>query len=317
MLYDRKLIKEVINKYDFELLEIEVKAEAYGEAANYLSENDCIEGMKLIYKAKQAMDEFAVALKQDLAEIDGVCSEISRLINKLHNEKEDIPIVITTNNHYIFVSNIGDIYSFIYSIGFDKYKKLYKYGIIKAEINKGKFNKKESKIGFSNKKNLEKYVDFKFYFYSLINNFNNCKSLDELDLLKENINNELGTLFYTDDLSIYLINNSKSIRNLTGISGIDIAQKLYENYDINRVRIKLNLKEYSSKDDKIIDLVRARLSCISLLNEIEKLDEVEDKDAIDMYTKIINNKNNEVEALMKELNINFTELELAINKVNT
>lgn len=316
MLYDRKLIKEVINKYDFELAAIEERANAYGEAANYLSENNCIEGMKLISKEKQAMDEFTLTLKQDLVEIDSVCSEISILISKLHNEKEDIPIMITTNNHYIFVSYIGYIYSFIYLIGFDQYKKLYKYGIIKAHINEGKFNKKESKIGFTSEKNLEKYADFKFYFYSLINNFNNCKSLEELDLLKKNINSELGDLFYTDDLSVYLIRNSESISNIAGISGIDIAQKLYENYDVNRVRIKLSLSEYSSKDNKIIDLVRGKLSCISLSNEIEKLDDVKDKGAIEMYTKIINDKNNEVEDLMKELNMSFTELEIIIDKVN-
>lgn len=60
MLYDRKLIKEVNNKYDFELAAIEERANAYGEAANYLSENNCIEGMKLISKEKQAMDEFTL-----------------------------------------------------------------------------------------------------------------------------------------------------------------------------------------------------------------------------------------------------------------
>lgn len=317
MLYERKLIKEVINKYDFEISSIEVKASTYAEAANYLLENDCIEGANLLNKAKQEMDEFTVTLKRDLIEIEDVCSEIDKMIHKLNGAKEDITSSIIIKNQQIYISNLGNDYSFIYQIGFDDYKKLYKYGIIKADIYEGKFNKKESKIGFSSEKDIEKYANFKAYLDGLINTFNNCKSIEELDLLKKNINNELAPLFYTDDLRIYLINNSELVGELTGISGIDLAQKLHKSYEINRVRIKLSLNRYSPEDNKIIELVRARLACISLSEKIDKLDEIEDKDFVDMYAKIIIDKNSEMEALMKDLNMSLAELELAISKVNT
>jgi len=316
VLYERKLIKEVINKYDFELSAIEEKASVYGEAANYLLNNNCTKAAELLNKLKQEMDEFTVTLKQDLLRIEDICNEISITINKLQSENQDIPSDIIINNQQMYISNLGNDYSFIYPIGLDDYKKLYKYGIIKADIDEGEFNKKESKIAFSSEKNLEKYADFKSYLEGLISNFNNCKNIEELDLLKKNINNELASLFYADDLRIYLINNSELVSELTGISGIDMAQKLHENYEINRVRIKLSLNRYSPEDNKIIELIRARLACISLSEEIDKLDEIEDKEVVDMYAKIIIDKNSEMEALMKDLNMSLTELEIAISKVN-
>ncbi|MFW2491597.1 hypothetical protein ACN077_24025 [Clostridium chromiireducens] len=49
--------------------------------------------------------------------------------------KQVININIIINNQQMYISNLGSNYSFIYPIDFDDYKKLYKYGIIKADIN--------------------------------------------------------------------------------------------------------------------------------------------------------------------------------------
>lgn len=317
MLFERKLIKEVNNKYEMDLAFIEYKASVYDEVASYLSENNCSEGMRLVNKAKEEIDNFIITLKNDLVEIENICSEITKLIKDLYTKKHDIPQTMIINNKNIFISREGEIYGFIYLIGFDEYKKQYRYGIIKANINKGKLYNEDMKIGFSNDSNLERYTDFKSYFKSILNDFDNCKSIEDLDFLNKNITNELSRLFYTDNLEIYLIKNSDKMHKLTGIKGSEIVQKLYEIYDINKVKIKLISNGYLIEDDRLINLVRARRSCIKLLSEIEKLDDIEDKEIKEIYVEGVKEESQQVELLMRELNINSEELEIAVDKVNS
>jgi len=317
MLYERMLTKEVINKYDIDLACTEYKASIYEEIASYLVDNNCSDGVNLVNKSKDEIDNFVTKLKTDLDEIENICIEIATLIKNLYVDKQDIPLTMIINNKNIFISYKERAYGFIYSIEFDEYKKLYKYGIIKANVNKGKLSNIESKIGFSDDSNLERYADFKNYFNSLLNEFDNCKSIEELDFLKMNVNNELSRLFYTEDLRIYLFDNNEEINKLTGIKGIDIVQELYQIYDINKVKIKLILNGYSIKDNKLIELVRYRRSYKELLDEIEKLDDSKDKDIKDIYIESVKGKSQKIQYLMKELNMGSAELEIAIDKVNS
>lgn len=317
MLFERKLIKEVNNKYDMDLAFIEYKASVYDEIASYLSENNCSEGMRLVNKAKEEIDNFIITLKNDLVEIENICSEITKLIKDLYTKKHDIPQTMIINNKNIFISREGEIYAFVYLIGFDEYKKQYRYGIIKANINKGKLYNEDKKIGFSNDSNLERYTDFKSYFKSILNDFDNCESIEALDFLKKSVHSELARLFYTDDLRTYLVENNETIYKLTGIKGVEILRELYKIYDINKVKIKLTSNGYSIEDDRLIELVRSRQSCIKLLAEIQKLDDGEEKKIKDILIKSVKEKSQDVELLMKELNISSVELEIAVDKVNS
>gem|GEM_PF-3446340 len=316
MIYNMKLVKEVVNGIDMDLAFIEYKASVYGEMATYLSDNDCSHGTDLINKIKNGMDSYVNNLKNDLCEIENICREISDLAKKSYKEKKDISSMITINKKKIFISNIKDQYDFIYAIGFDEYKKLYKYGIIEANINKGKFGKIISKIGFSDDSELIKYADFKIYFKGLLNEFNNPKSIEELKSLKKKVNNELSELFYTKNLKKYLINESDSINRSTGIEGLEILKKLNQSYDINMVKIKLLSSGYSVDNNQFIELVRSEISCRNYLDKINKLDGMEDKDIKDIYTKSVKEKSQQVEFLMNELNMNSTDLEIAVSKIN-
>lgn len=317
MLYERKLIKEVINENDVDLILTEYRASVYAEIANYLAENNCNDGMNLVNKSKEEIINFVTTTKNALSEMEDICNEITKLIKNLYIEKQDIPSTIIVENRNIFISNDEDKYAFIYSIGFNEYKKLYIYGIIKAKINKGEFCKIESKIGFSNDSNLERYADFKNYYSSMLNEFNNCKSIKELDFLKKNVNDELLKLFCTDNLKKYLLENNERIYKLTGIEGIKIIQELYQIYDINRIKIKLISNGYSIEENKLIELIRLKNICIKLIKEIEKLDDIEDKDIREICIKNLQKKNKQIEFLMKELNMSSAELEIAIDKVNS
>lgn len=316
MLYDRKIMREVISKSDMELPFIEYKASVYEEVANYLSENNCSEGVRLLNKAKEKIDNYIITIKNDLNEMKNICIELSEVIKKLYVEKKDIPTTIVINNKNIFISKEEERYSFIYSIGFDEFKMQYRYGIIKGNINKGKFYDVKSKIGFSNDSNLERYADFRSYFGSILADFNNCKSIEELDFLKKSIKDELSKLFYTDNLRMYLVKNNEEIYKLTEIQGIEIAQQLYKIYDINKVKIKLISNGYKIDDNRLIDLIRYRQSYIKLLEEVKKLDDINDNEIKDIYAESIKEEKNKVELLMKELDISLGELEIAIDKVN-
>lgn len=317
MLYGRKIMREVINKNDMELPFTEYKASIYDEIASYLSDNNCSEGVILVNRAKEKIDNYVITIKNDLDEIETICIKLSELIEKLYIEKKDIPETITINDKNIFISQEEGRYSFIYSIGFDEYKMQYRYGIINGNINKGKFYDVKSKIGFSSDSNLERYIDFKGYFESILNDFNNCSNIGALDYLYKNVISELEKLFYTDNLKIYLIKNSDEIYKLTGIDGRQIFQELYESYDTNKIKIKLISNGYSIEDNRLVELIRTRRSHMKLLNEIEKLDDINDKDIKNIYIESMEEENEKVEVLMKELNINLEELEIAIDKVNS
>ena len=317
MLYNRKLIREVVNRLDMDLAFTEYKVSVYGEISNYLADNNCADGVNLVNKAKQEMDNYVKNLKNDLVEIENICAEISIIIKKMYTEKKDIPSMITIYNKDIFISRTEKQYGFIYAIGFDEHKKIYKYGIIEGDINKGKFYKSKNIIGFSEDSELTRYANFKTYFIDLISDFNNTKSIEELEYLKTSIDNELLGLFYTEDLRTYLACKSELIKKLTGISGLDILRKLYQSYDINRVRIKLSLSGYSVDNSQLVKLVRAELSSRRALDEINKLVDIEDEEIKESYTELANEKSKEVEFLKRELNMSSSELEIAISKVNS
>lgn len=317
MLYDRKIMREVINKNDMELPCIEYKASIYDEVASYLSDNNCSKGAMLVNKVKEKIDNYVITIKNDLDEIENICIKLSDLIEKLYIENKDIPATISINDKNIFISQEEGKYSFIYSIGLDEYKMQYRYGIIKGNINKGRFYDVKSKIGFSSDSNLERYIDFKCYFEGILNDFNSCSSIEALDYVNQNVISELAKLFYTDNLKRYLIKNSDEIYKLTGIDGIQIIQKLYEAHDSNKIKIKLISNEYSIEDNRLIELIRSRQSCIELLKEIKKLDDINDKDMKDAYIESVKMKNEKVEFLMNELDISLEELEIVIDKVNS
>lgn len=317
MLYDRKIIREVINKFDMELPIIEYKASVYEEVMSYLSENNCIEGVRLLNEIKEKIDSYVITIKNDLDEIENICIELSAIIKKMYIEKKEISAAIMINNRNIFINKEEGRYSFIYSIGFDEYKMQYRYGIIKGNTNKGKFYNVKSKIGFSDDSNLERYADFKSYFESILGDFDNCKSIKALDFLNNNVTKELSDLFYADDLAASLIKNSDEIFKSTGIEGVQIIQELYKAYDINKVKIKLILNGYPNEDNRLIELIRTRCSYMKLLNEMEQLDDIKDNDIKDIYFRSIEEKNEKVKFLMKGLNMNLGELEIAIDKVNS
>lgn len=316
MLYDRKIIGEVINNRDMELPLIEYKASIYDEIVKYLSENNCSEGVMLVNNVEEKIDNYVISIKDDLDEIQYICIELSEIIKKKYIEKKILKH-IAINNRNIFISEEEGRYSFIYSIGFDEYKMQYRYGIIKGNINKGKFYDVKSKIGFSNDINLERYADFKSYFKSTLGDFDNCESIEALESLNDNVTKELSELFYTDNLSGYLIRNSDEIFRLTGIDGIQIIKELYKAYDIKKVKIKLITNGYSIEDNRLIELIITKRSYIKLLNENNELDDPEDIEIKDIYAESIDKESKKVEFLMNELNISLGELEIAIDKVNS
>lgn len=317
MLYDRKLVKEVNSLTDWDLSSTEYKISVYDEISSYLADNNCSQGVNLVNKAKQEMNNYVKDIKQDLVEIENIYAEMSKLIKNLNDEKNNIPSMMTINNKEIFISHFEGKYGFIYLIGFDKFKKLYKYGIIEANINKGKFYKLNSKIGLSYDGNLVRYADFKNYFNDLIKEFNNAKSIEDLDFLNKCINNELSELFNTKDLREYLAYNSEHLNKLTGISGFYIMRTLYQSYDINRVKIKLILNGYSIENDKFIELVRNELSFRKTLDYLNNSNATEDEEIKNIYNKSLKKESKRVEVLMKELNISSAELEIAVNKVDS
>ena len=317
MLYDRKIMGEVINNCDIELPFIEYKASIYDEIVKYLSDNNCSEGAILVNNIKEKIDNYAISIKDDLDEIEHICIELSEIIKKMYSEKKEILKNIIINNRNIFISKEEGRYSFIYSIGFDEYKMQYKYGVIKGNINKGKFYDIKRKIGFSNDSNLEQYADFKSYFKSILDDFDNCKNIESLEFLNNNVTNELSELFYTDNSSEYLIKNSDEIFRLTGIDGIEIIKEIYKAYDIKKVKIKLITNGYSIEDNRLIELIRTKRSYIKLLSKLNKLDDPDDIEIKDIYDETIDKESKEVEFLMKELNISSGELEIAIDKVNS
>ncbi len=317
MLYNRKLVREVINILDIDLTFTEYKVSVYDEITSYLSDNNCTDGVNLVNMAKQQMDNYVKNLKNDLLEIENIYAEMSSIIKNLFTEKKDIPSILTINNKDIFISKTEKQYGFIYAIGFDEYKKIYKYGIIEGEIKKGKFYKLRNKIGFSEDSELTRYADFKTYFDDSINEFNNAKSIEKLDYLRKSMDNELMRFFDTEDLRKYLVCKNELINKLTGIKGINILSMLYQSYDINRVRIKLSLNGYSVDNSQLIELIRSEVSCRRVLDEIDKLDDLEDADMKKSYTELANETSKEVEFLKRELNMSSAELEIAISKVNS
>lgn len=317
MLYDRKIMREVINKNDMELPCIEYKASIYDEVASYLSDNNCSKGTMLVNKVKEKIDNYVITIKTDLDEIENICIKLSDLIEKLYIENKDIPATISINDKNIFISQEEGKYSFIYSIGLDEYKMQYRYGIIKGNINKGKFYDVKSKIGFSSDSNLERYIDFKCYFEGILNDFNSCSSIEALDYVNQNVISELAKLFYTDNLKIYLIKNSDEIYKLTGIDGRQIFEELHEAYDTNKIKIMLISNGYLIEDARLVELIRTKCSQTKLLNEIKKLDDINDILVKNIYIESMGAENEKVEVLMKELNISLEELEIVIDKVNS
>lgn len=316
MFCDMKVLQEIKNQIDLDLATIEYNASVYDEISGYLLGNNCIQGANLVKKAKQKMDVYVDGIKLDLNEIEKICDVIPVIIKRLDTEKENIPSMMVINNREVFISYFEDRYSFIYLIGFDDFKKLYKYGIIEVDINKGKLSKLNSKIGLSDDSNLAKYLDFKIYFRDLVNKFNYAENIEDLNYLRDSINGQLSKIFKTKSLREYLVDKSKYINELVGISGVQIMQDLYKAYDINRIRIKLILNGYSINDSRLIELVRAELSCRTMKDILNDFSEMENESIGDIYTKALKEENEKVKFLMKELNINFSQLKIIINKVN-
>lgn len=158
MFCDMKVLKEIKNGMDLDLATIKYKASVYDEISGYLLGNNCIQGANLVDKAKQKMDVYVERIKLDLDEIEKICDVIPVIIKRLDTDKENIPSMMVINNKEIFIGYFEDRYSFIYLIGFDDFKKLYKYGIIEADINNGKLSKLNSKIGLSDDSNCKTYI---------------------------------------------------------------------------------------------------------------------------------------------------------------
>lgn len=315
MLYNRKLEEEVLSIKNMDLISTEFKASIYDEIANYLSDNGCTEGMNLVNNIKQQMNDYANSLSKDLHEIEDVFAEICGLFQRVKCEKQDMPKIFTINNREVFINYINEKYVFIYYIGFDDYKKLYKYGIIQSNVNGRKLFKLNSKIGFSKEPDLNKYLDFKVCFNELLHRLGEAKSVEALNSVMQNIKNELSELFYVKDIDKFLIKKSKEIKESIGISGIDIYSELKERYDINKIKIKLTLIGCSVENDKIIELIGLELSRISLLKEIDRLDD--DKGLKHIYTCEVEEENYRIDTLLRELNMSLDDLEKLLRKINS
>jgi hypothetical protein len=313
MIFERKLVKVVRSIMDIDLAFTEYKVSVYDEISTFLSDNNCMDGVNLVNKRKKQMASYVHNIKNDLAEIDNICKEISVLVKDLYKQKKSIPAIMNINNKKIYISIMEKNYSLIYSIEPDEYTKLFKYGIIEAEISKGRFYKTESKIGLSAEDNLVDCVNFKIYFNELLKEFNNVKNLEDLDFLKNKINYELSRLFSTENLREYLANKSEDINKLAGISGFDILRELHESYDIKRVKIILFSKGYSIENDKFIEAVRAESSCKKILDCLNNPDETEN----DIYAKELKKQSVKVKSLLNEINMSSGELEIAVSKVNS
>ena len=83
MLYDRKIMGEVINNCDIELPFIEYKASIYDEIVKYLSDNNCSEGAILVNNIKEKIDNYAISIKDDLDEYKDNLISSRKLVKKL------------------------------------------------------------------------------------------------------------------------------------------------------------------------------------------------------------------------------------------
>jgi len=164
VIFKRKLVKVIKNSIDIDLASTEYKISVYEEISTYLSDNNCVEGMNLVNKRKNKMDDYVNNIKRDLSELGKLCRDLETLVKDSYKEKKSISSILTINDREIYVCNIEKRYYFIYSIGYEEYFKLYKYGIIEVERINGRSCRIESEIGFSHEKNLDKYNDFKIYF---------------------------------------------------------------------------------------------------------------------------------------------------------
>lgn len=295
----------------------EYKIGVYEEISTYLSNNNCLEGVNLVNKRKNQMDDYVNNIQRDLTELENLCREIEILVKNSYKEKKSISSILTINDMEIYVCNIEKSYYFIYSIGYEEYLNLYKYGIIEVERVSRKSCKIESEIGFSREKDLEKYNDFKIYFNEQVSKFNNVKYLKDLDILRDKINNDLSGLFNTKDLSKYLVHKSEEVYRLTGISGVDILGTLRQSYDIKRIKIKLLLNNYSIENDKFIEAVRAELGCKKIQENLNDPDLMEDEELRPILTKASERDRDRINLLLNEINMGLEELEIAVSKVDS
>ncbi|QAA33566.1 hypothetical protein [Clostridium manihotivorum] len=311
MIFEDKLVKIVENKIDLDLATTEYKVSVYDEIETYLSENNCSEGIYLVNKRKLEMSAYVEGIKNDLAELEEICNNIEVALKNLNKENDRYQSIININSKKVYISKINDNYSFIYLIGYDYYTKLYKYGIIEAEVYKDKLRKIKKKIGFAHEDNLVDYTDFKVYFNESLRKFNEAGNLGDLDFIRDKINKDLAELFNTESLEKYLVVNSEHIKKLTDISGYEIFSKLYENYDLNRVKIRLILAGYSTDNVKFIDLVRTKIHCNNVLDYLK-----DQKENNDFYRITFEKDNEKINFLLKELNMSLAELEIAVDKLN-
>ncbi len=313
MFYKNKLKNEITSLLNPEILSIELKLEVYNEIVDYLEENNCTQGVNLISKVREKMINYISDLKTDLREIENIFCELSNILKK-NNNKEDYKIKkIKINNKEIFMEHIEDKYIFIYPIGFDNYKKLYKHGIIEAKINKTIMQELSSKIVFSEESDLSKYLDFKEYFNDLLSNLRDAESLEDLDLVMKDISDELIKIFYLENLRDICIKRYGIIEKTKGISGVEIYSTLYENYNTYKMKLKLNIIGYLSTDNRVMELIKLELSQRKLLIEINKEDI---GDYYDEFNNIINKQEEEIKVLMKETSMNKVEINNIINKIN-
>lgn len=317
MIFKRKLVKVIKNSIDVDLASTEYKISVYEEISTYLSDNNCVEGMNLVNKRKNKMDDYVNNIKRDLSELGKLCRDLETLVKDSYKEKKSISSILTINDREIYVCNIEKSYYFIYSIGYEEYLKLYKYGIIEVERINGRACRIESEIGFSHEKNLDKYNDFKIYFNEQVTKLNNVKYLNDLEILRDKINTDLSGIFYTKDLREYLAFKSEEVYRLTGISGIDILRTLRESYDIKRVKIKLLLNNYSIENDKFIEAVIAELSCKKIQENLNDPDLMEDEKLKPILTKALERDRDRINLLLNEINMGLDELEIAVSKVDS
>ncbi len=227
-----------------------------------------------------------------------------------------MPEKITISNKEIFINCINEKYNFIYTIGFDDYKNLYKYGIIEASAKKTKLIKLNSKIGFSEEVNLSKYLDFKTYLNSLLHRLEEAQNLKDLDEAMQTINKDLSELFAAKDLESFLVEKDKVIKETIGISGIHMYRTLYNIYTTTKIKIALILIGYHIEENTIIELIKLELSRRSLLEEISKEDtEVDQHSLKDVVYTALKEQDKKIEILMKEVNIDVDELNRLVKEI--
>jgi len=309
MLFERKIIKEINNLKDFRLLSTELELSVYRDVAKYLSDNKCKDGEELVNKRIEQMDKHISGLKYDFSEINNIFFGI-RDVFKINEDEKSIPNIINIRDKEISIIYGRDVYKFIYCIGFDEFEKLYKYGVIKASIDKNKLIEKSSKIAFSEEGNLSKLLDIKSYFEDLQCKLEKANNIKELTTIIKSIEDEIIQIFNLDKFSDIVLKDNEIRKMHLGISAIDIYRDFNKAYGLKNIKIQLALAGEEVNDDSLLNLILQEIYRIQIVQTGEELY----KDAT-LYQTILDSKNKEITQLMKNINIDKNKLDSYIDKL--